>query len=874
MSIAVAPSGHLYFGSGSSNIEDPAAVLLERAARDPAGDGEDAVTAYFLELARFFLAALCAVPELEKKRAQVCVEVPAELLAKRAAAAPPILGAEYLTGAALADLWRSFEGAYRTAIAAYPGTVQAWLAERSPVWSVLGRVCFHLAENKKSEDLPFAFIATFVNGLSEGGKARHLPLARALDAYRGAKEKMLALLVPVQKAAEQSELTRELLEHHAIFHPLAWSPEQAHRFLLEVPTLEAAGIVVRVPDWWRKNRRPRPEVRIKIGDSAAAGAGMDALLDFKVELTVDGEPLEPEEKQKLFAEQSGLRLIKGRWVELDRDQLRAVLGHWETAQKAHRNGLSFAEAMRLLSGFSAEPAPGAETNEVIVERGVWLAQAIENLRAQQTELDPILSRDLRARLRPYQKAGVEWLCALDKLRLGACLADDMGLGKTIQIIAFLLANKTSQSQPSLLVVPATLIPNWTAELSRFAPSLTSFVAHPSAVPAAELKSLEPARFDGIDLVITTYGSVHRYPVLSERAWNVLILDEAQAIKNPGTRQTRTIKSLQARMRIALTGTPIENRLSDLWSLFDFLSPGLLGSAKLFGETMKHLQKQGAGAYLPLRALIRPYVLRRLKTDRTIIDDLPEKTEQRVWCGLTRVQAALYEQTVRELRETIAKTDGIKRRGLILAFLMRFKQLCNHPAQGRGDGAYDPKASAKMLRLRELAEEIALRQDKMLVFTQFREMTAPLASLLEQVYGRPGLILTGSTSIGERKKRVDVFQAELGPPFFVLSLKAGGTGLNLTAASHVVHFDRWWNPAVEDQATDRAFRLGQKKNVLVHKFVCRGTIEERIDAMISEKRALSGELLGEGGAEVLLTELPNEELLRLVALDLSTALAQG
>ena len=375
-----------------------------------------------------------------------------------------------------------------------------------------------------------------------------------------------------------------------------------------------------------------------------------------------------------------------------------------------------------------------------------------------------------------------------------------------------------------------------------------------------------------DVVVTTYGSLLRLPWIKEVAWSTVCLDEAQAVKNPGARQTKAVKALKGRSRLALTGTPVENRLSDLWSIFDFLSPGLLGSAEQFSKLAKRLASRTPPNYAPLRNLVRPYVLRRLKTDRSVIDDLPEKTEMKAYCPLTKGQAALYQRTVDELRRILETVDGMQRRGVVLASLMRLKQLCNHPSQGAGDGRWNPAESGKFGRLASLCEEIAARQEKALVFTQFREATEPLAGFLAGLFGREGLVLNGQTPVGRRKGLVDAFQREDGPPFFVLSVKAGGTGLNLTAASHVIHFDRWWNPAVEDQATDRAFRIGQKKNVLVHKFVCRGTVEERIDAMIEAKRSLSRELL-DGGAETLITEMSNEEILRLVSLDVTSALQE-
>jgi non-specific serine/threonine protein kinase len=393
--------------------------------------------------------------------------------------------------------------------------------------------------------------------------------------------------------------------------------------------------------------------------------------------------------------------------------------------------------------------------------------------------------------------------------------------------------------------------------------------HPSEISKQQLELIsgDPDKsLSGLDVVLTTYGMLQRQEWLKKINWNLIVLDEAQAIKNPGTRQAKEVKALSGRARIALTGTPVENRLSDLWSLFDFISPGLLGSSQRFKQFAAYLEKHEPPSYAPLRSLVQPYILRRLKTDRSIITDLPDKVEMSAWCGLSKAQALLYGQAVKNLADSLKEQqEGIKRRGLILSALMRFKQICNHPDQALGDGEYAEEKSGKFARLRELAEEIASRQEKVLIFTQFREITGPLALFLATLFGRTGLVLHGGTPVAERKKLVERFQDEDGPPFFVLSLKAGGTGLNLTAASHVIHFDRWWNPAVENQATDRAFRIGQKKNVVVHKFICKGTVEEKIDELITAKAGLATDLLE--GAETLLTEMDDEALLRMVALDI-------
>jgi non-specific serine/threonine protein kinase len=409
--------------------------------------------------------------------------------------------------------------------------------------------------------------------------------------------------------------------------------------------------------------------------------------------------------------------------------------------------------------------------------------------------------------------------------------------------------------------------NWAAESARFSPALRILIAHPSECSAAELRALDAGRLSSIDLVITTYGTLLRAPTLADLQWRLAVLDEAQAIKNPGAKQTRQVKKLKAQSRIALTGTPVENRLTDLWSIFDFTHPGLLGTEKVFADFSKRLaQDEHFG---PLRALVRPYILRRLKSDKQVIADLPDKTELKAWCHLSAAQAALYQRAVKELAAALDDAEGIGRRGVVLAFLMRFKQICNHPSQWLGDGAWNAGDSGKFARLRELAEVIAAKQEKVLVFTQFRETTEPLAAFLGAIFGREGLVLHGGTPVAKRRERVKRFQEDELTPFFVLSLKAGGAGINLTAASHVIHFDRWWNPAVENQATDRAFRIGQQRNVLVHKFVCRGTVEDRIDRLIESKQQLVKDVL-EGGAELLLTEMSDSELLDLVKLDIHSA----
>jgi non-specific serine/threonine protein kinase len=790
--------------------------------------------------------------------------------------APPMPGAEYLNGDVLAALWADLERASSIELAEAGVPLQDFLHALNPVWNVVGRVHFNLAENRKDSERPFAFLATYTGGLSAQGKAQHLPLGQALKEYAGAsaKARLLSLLLPIQRAAEGCGWLKDLVEAGEIFHPLRWSPREAFRLLQDVPLLEAAGVVVRMPAGWKAGRPPRPRVSGTVGAAHPSGFGQDALLDFRMAVSLEDEPLTAEEVRQLLAAAHGLAMVRGRWVEVDRERLQGMMAKFQEAERlAAGGGLGFFEAMRMLSGadIAAEDRAeeGAEWSRVVA--GPWLAATLKGLRSPEglAQVDP--GPALRGTLRPYQQAGVRWLNLLGALGLGACLADDMGLGKTIQVLALLLVQQDQGGRrPSLLVAPASLLANWVAELERFAPSLRFQVVHPSALPAGALKSAPD--LTGIDLLITTYGFVLRNAWLQELRFRRVILDEAQAIKNPAAKQTRQVKRLQADARIALTGTPVENRLGDLWSIFDFLNPGLLGTGRAFTAYTRELTRRPGNAYGPLRDLVRPYILRRVKSDKSVIADLPDKTELKAYCPLSKVQAALYQDAVRELAEQLESADGIQRRGLVLACLMRLKQICNHPSQWLGDGAWQASDSGKFGRLGELCETIAQRQEKALVFTQFRETTGPLAAFLEGVFGRPGLVLHGQTPVKQRMELVRRFQEDETVPFFVLSLKAGGSGLNLTAASHVIHFDRWWNPSVENQATDRAFRIGQKRNVMVHKFICRGTVEEKIDALIETKRQLTEELLAAGG-ELNLTELKDDELLRLVALDLNTAMEE-
>jgi len=661
-------------------------------------------------------------------------------------------------------------------------------------------------------------------------------------------------------------------------HPAAaiMSAEEAYAYLRETaPLLETSGFGVLTPPWWNK-ARARLGVRMKMkartsSDSGGVSKGMlsmENLVQYRWELSLGGEPLSREEFEALVALKSPLVRIRGQWVQLDPEQIEAAIRFWEKMAEEEEIGLLDAAAIALGGEAEVEGLPMEG-----VEAEGWLEDWLARFKGEEKlEILPPPA-GLSATLRPYQTYGYSWLDFQRRFGVGACLADDMGLGKTIQTLAMLQRLKEhwgSLPAPSLLVAPTSVVVNWAREAERFTPDLRVLVHHgPNRLRDEAFVEAAGA----YDLVATSYALVRRdEATLGQIDWFGVILDEAQNIKNPDTRQARAVRQLPSAFRLALTGTPVENRLSELWSIMHFLNPGFLGGRRRFRQQFAlPIERYGdEEAAQRLRRLVSPFILRRVKTDPTVIQDLPEKQETKVYCFLTPEQATLYEAVVQEAMQAIDSEEGdMRRRGMVLAMLMKLKQICNHPAQFlhqmEGEQALDNALarSGKLARLVQLLDELLAAGDRALIFTQFSEMGGFLQTFLQQYFGRPVLFLHGGVPARKRQALVDRFQSEEGPPIFVLSLKAGGTGLNLTRASHVFHFDRWWNPAVEDQATDRAFRIGQKKNVQVHKFVSVGTLEEKIDAMLEEKKALAQAIVGSG--ENWLTELSTAELRELVQL---------
>ena len=803
---------------------------------------------YLYTVAEAFFHALTSLSELELLRERVQVRLSDEETVKLLQSVPFVIGAEYVDRTWLERLFDQLNQVFAREIRTYAGTVAFYLAEQSQRLRVPERIFFHLVESR-DEEFPFAFLATYATQ-GENGQISHVPLQYALTEYGGARKKLLVLLACLNRAAEVSPLIGSFMESGEVFHPLKLTAEEAYELLKQTEAFERAGILCRVPNWWKK-RYAAVSLSISLGGKKPSMLGFDALVSVQPQLAVDGIPLSREEIQRLLAQTEGLALLKGRWVEVDHQRLQTLLEQLEAVP----NTVTLMDALRM-----EMDKPKADVG-VTVTNGQWLGSLLARLREPDSIPTPTLPESFRAILRPYQKTGFTWLNYMGELGFGACLADDMGLGKTVQVLGYLEHLRTDRPLARvLLVVPASLLGNWRRETERFAPETELLVLHGKTAAALEALLAERTAF----LTITTYGLAARIEGLREITWDCLILDEAQAIKNPLTKQTRELKKLSARMRIAMTGTPVENDLTNLWSLFDFLNKGLLGSSQEFKSFCAGLSERPEG-YARLRAMVAPFMLRRVKTDKRIIADLPEKLETVEHVSLSKKQAVLYRKTVADMARELEEAEGIGRKGLVLATITKLKQICNHPDQYLGQQNYAEEASGKLGVLRELCETIRDKRERVLVFTQFRELTEPLADFLTGIFHARGYVLHGGTRVSKRAKIVEAFQGEEYVPFIVLSLKAGGTGLNLTKASHVIHFDRWWNPAVENQATDRAYRIGQTQNVMVHKLVCDGTIEEKIDEMIEAKRELAENVI-QLGAEKWLTELSNAELLSILRLE--------
>ena len=615
----------------------------------------------------------------------------------------------------------------------------------------------------------------------------------------------------------------------------------AYGFLSEwAPLLMENGFGVILPAWW-KSAASRPGLCLTVKTDREEGRlGLATLVDYDWTVAIGDRTISPEEFEELALLKVPLVRMHGQWRSIDQDEIKKALGAF--TKKYPRGTMTAGELLRIAAG--ADP-DGPAVGEVVAEG--WLRGFLDRTAGGETLTAVPQPAAFSGTLRPYQERGLSWLSFLARNGCGACLADDMGLGKTVQVIAYLLAEEErgTPATPALLICPMSIVGNWRREFARFAPGLTVAVHHGSARACGDAFARQAA---GSDVTITTYPLAARdRDLLASVDWNCIVLDEAQNIKNPSTKQAQAVRSFKAPQRIALTGTPVENRLTELWSIMEFLNPGYLGSFESFhsGFAVPIERYRDPAKTGHLRELIRPFVLRRMKTDRSIIGDLPEKMEMKVFCSLTAEQATLYEAVVQEMLERADEAEGIQRRGIVLGGLTRLKQICDHPALFLHDTAAFEGRSGKIARLLEMLEEVLDAGERALIFTQFAEFGKILEPYIRERFGTAVLYLHGGTPRQKRDEMVQRFQQPGGPPIFLLSLKAGGTGLNLTAANHVFHLDRWWNPAVESQATDRAFRIGQTRDVQVRLMIATGTLEEQIDMLIEEKKALADQVVGKG-----------------------------
>lgn len=807
-------------------------------------------------ISNFFIDKITKQSDIELTREHCDITLLDEEIQTLKASTPYCIGMEYVTRAWLLHIFKQLSIIFSSKIEHYEGSVESFLMKHNANIHVVGRVFFHLVESK-DELYPFAFLATYSTKNESTNTVSHVPLKNALLEFKDDKNKLLSLLSTISKAADKSSFISSLMETGELFSSIKLTKEEAFTILSEIAIYEQAGILCRVPNWWKKKTN-RVSLSVNIGDKQPSMVGMEAILSFTPQITLGEDIMSLEEVNRLLSEMEGLSLIKGKWVEINHEKLQQILDAYQKAEVLSRDGdFSLADALRLELSVKDQLGLKNDDVEVQVANGQWLNSVKQKLSNIDSIENRAVSDSFIASLRPYQQKGFDWLMYMYELGFGACLADDMGLGKTVQIIAMLESIRVQKDARVLLIIPASLIGNWQNEIKKFAPLMKVKLLHSS------VKDFDITGLEDDFLYITTYSMTTRLERLQEIKWDLLILDEAQAIKNHGTKQTKAIKQLNAKARIALTGTPIENKLSDLWSLLDFLNAGILGSPKEFTAFTKRL-KDNNQDYAKLRNIVNPFILRRLKTDTSIISDLPEKLEIKEYATLSKKQTVLYSALVKEITSKLEEVEGIQRKGLVLSSIMKFKQICNHPDQFLGQEEFKSINSGKFELLKEICEIIYEKREKVLIFTQFKEMTEPLSRFLESIFLRKGLVLHGGTPVKKRSEMVEQFNSQEYIPFMVLSIKAGGVGLNLTSANHVIHFDRWWNPAVENQATDRAFRIGQTKNVMVYKFVTTGTIEEKIDAMIEEKQKLAGDILSTT-KENWITELDNNELIEMFSI---------
>jgi non-specific serine/threonine protein kinase len=759
-------------------------------------------------------------------------------------------GSEYINEGWIDFIWDQMEVWCYETLDAYSGTIESCLSSYFPSFNIADRTYFHLVETE-NEQYPFGFLTSYTTKVDN--IVKHVPLSYALEEFKNDDKALLHLLSIIFKASKKSDVLSQIIENGELFDPTYITTQEAYNLLQNSSFFNECGIGFRFPSWWKKKNKIHSQV--KIGNELKSNMGMESLLSVSLDFVIDNQTISEEELIKLIGMEEGLVRFKNKWIEINHQRLQKLLDKFNAYKELYGDGITFSQYLEM----QREGSLDEDNEELSVKYGDWLSSF--RLHKQINENEICITDSFQGKLRDYQNSGINWLYNMFVSGFGACLADDMGLGKTVQILAmlgFLFENKKIKN--TLLIVPSSLIGNWDCERQKFLPSLPLFILDKSE------KKLQEMDLDNKGLYITTYKMASLRESINTRHWDLIILDEAQAIKNPVAKQSKVIKTIKSDRRIAMTGTPIENSITDLWSLFDFINPGLLGNKTEFKNLMKNT-KNNPKIFSSLREVIQPFILRRLKTDKTIIKDLPAKIENDIYIPLSTKQVTLYKKLVdTATKQLTGEIEGIGKKGLVLATILKSKQICNHPSQYLKTDEFKEKDSGKFVALKQLVEVIKDKHERMIVFTQYKAMIKPLCDYLETLFGYEGLYIDGSVSSKDRSDRVKEFNSDKYYPFMVITIKSGGTGLNLTSANHVIHFDRWWNPSVENQATDRAFRIGQKKVVNVYKFTCKGTIEDKINEIINDKKKLSSSIIGKTEESALswITKLDDTKLKQLFA----------
>lgn len=804
---------------------------------------------FLVSTAQEFLRTVQSIDSL-LLQSKTSISLDEQTKSKILSAIPLCPGSEYLNEDWIILIWNKMEDWCYKTIDECTGTIESCLSSYFPSFNIADRTYFHLVETD-NVDFPFGFLTSYTTKVDN--IVKHMPLSYALEEFKNDDKALLHLLSIIFTASKKSDVLSQIIENGELFEPIYLTTQEAYDLLKNSQFFNECGIGFRFPSWWKKKNKIHTQANI--GNHLKSNMGMDSLLSVSLDFVIDDNSISERELLELISMEEGLVRFKNKWIEINHKMLQKLLDQYESFKAQYDEGISFNDYLDMQRNGSLEEY----FDDVTIENGEWLSafrfhKPLDNKQVKVTD-------SFKGTLRTYQNSGINWLYNMFTSGFGACLADDMGLGKTVQILAVLgILFKEKKLKSTLLIVPSSLIGNWDLEREKFLPSLDIFILNKTE------KQLEKIDFNQIGLYITTYKMASLRASINTRSWDLVILDEAQAIKNPSTKQSKVIKSISCNRRIAMTGTPIENSLTDLYSLFDFINPGLLGSKAEFKRIMKNATTNPQ-IYSSLREVVQPFILRRLKTDKSIIKDLPEKIENDIYIPLSVKQVTLYKKTIESAtNQMVNSDDGINKKGLVLATILKSKQICNHPSQFLKTEEFKEKDSGKFVALRQISEVIKEKHERMIVFTQYRAMIKPLCNYLESIFNHEGLYIDGSVESSERSNRVNEFNSNKYYPFIVITIKSGGTGLNLTSANHVIHFDRWWNPSVENQATDRAFRIGQKKVVNVYKFICKGTIEDKINEIINDKKQLSSSIIGnsEGSALSWITKLDDTSIKQLFA----------